>query len=507
MTTTRKRLAACFAGLLTLGLIVGAAPDASAHGKHPGRALRVKQCLRGDSRTTRSVAGHTTAFAIERFKIGDLVANGDVERAQREMYDLLKWKLGNPTAVCVTYVAHGYRHFERAYSDEAAAALLGFDLPNERGGRASFQLPPELVNLNLRLEQAMIPAAVAVLQALYGIPAAVGKPLLELYIREKHEFIGRLGINIPKRYDFPNGLVTMTIHAHRDLRGTRNRIQRAITKQASASGRGRKGTRIGKAERIGASGRVGLGRRSPIGVLVPGSRMRVSSSNASTGDVLGSDGRGREIAFKLARSQAQQVNRGQDLRLDGTRVRGTQFPIESSKRDRVRKKRSWWMQTSLRLSNNGRLEARTRTWTKECMRGFTGGVAVFLYDADGNSLWNSQLHRYGVNGECLTEPHRRDELWSETVPEDQLNKVAKVAIVQKYSPKNRFDDFVRDAKKLAEVVKEFVAIYKEVKGGGTGASSGDADSAASTGSKSAPAKKALGVRTMKKQGKFRRGNR
>ena len=69
------------------------------------------QCLKGDSRTTRSVAGHTTAFAIKRFKIADLVTDDDVRRAQREMYDLLKWKLGNPTAVCVTYIGHGYGHF------------------------------------------------------------------------------------------------------------------------------------------------------------------------------------------------------------------------------------------------------------------------------------------------------------------------------------------------------------------------------------------------------------
>jgi hypothetical protein len=72
-------------------------------------------------------------------ELADLVDETAIKKARKETYAFLKWKLGNPSAICGQYASAGQKHFNKAYSDEAAAALLGFDLPNEKDRRATFQ--------------------------------------------------------------------------------------------------------------------------------------------------------------------------------------------------------------------------------------------------------------------------------------------------------------------------------------------------------------------------------
>ena len=125
MNHSWKRVLAVAVGAICL--IVASLPGSvEAHGKHPGRARRVKSCTtKGDVRMTRSVAGHTVNYALGRHQLQDRVTPADIDRAVSEMYNFLKRKLGNPTAVCAQYISTGYGHFERAYSDEARTMLLG----------------------------------------------------------------------------------------------------------------------------------------------------------------------------------------------------------------------------------------------------------------------------------------------------------------------------------------------------------------------------------------------
>jgi hypothetical protein len=93
----------------------------------------------GDARMGMSAAGHAALYAIQRFHLEDFkVSQADIDRAQKEVYEFLKWKLGSATAVAAQFVSAGYQHFDRAYSDEAAAALLGAILPADPTGFNAF---------------------------------------------------------------------------------------------------------------------------------------------------------------------------------------------------------------------------------------------------------------------------------------------------------------------------------------------------------------------------------
>lgn len=200
---------------------------------NPGRSA---ECAKGDTKVVREIARRTVKYAEGKWKIGDLTSDAAVRTAEQEMYEFFKWKLGNPTAVCGQYITAGYDHFKQAYGDEAAAALLGFDLPNEKDGHSEFFLPKELVELRLAIQKAAIPAAAMALEKAYGIPALVSRPLLNAYVEAEAKVLKRAGINIPKKYDFPNGLVKLTVDARRNPEKTRAALQRQIDDAVGTAG-------------------------------------------------------------------------------------------------------------------------------------------------------------------------------------------------------------------------------------------------------------------------------
>lgn len=108
---------------------------------HVGKQHRAESLAkRGDARMAKSAAGHAVRYAIERYGLKDIVTNADIAHADREMYDFLSWKLGNPSLVAAQWLTAGYQHFD-SHADEAAAALLGTDLP---GPGAQVRLPKAL---------------------------------------------------------------------------------------------------------------------------------------------------------------------------------------------------------------------------------------------------------------------------------------------------------------------------------------------------------------------------
>ena len=127
-----KRLEGCI-GVVTIAVIwllvggVSATQIAEAHGKHRPRATRADQVRRhGDAKMAKRVARHTVNEAVIRYKLDEIgVPEAEIERAKDEMYVFLKWKLGGPAAIAGQYISAGYDHFEKGYTDEAAAIALG----------------------------------------------------------------------------------------------------------------------------------------------------------------------------------------------------------------------------------------------------------------------------------------------------------------------------------------------------------------------------------------------
>ncbi len=190
--------------------------------------------LEGDTETLRKIVRHTTSHAIERYNLKGMVTEADIARAHDELYAFLKWKLGSPSAAAAQYATAGYEHFDRAYSDEAGAALLGFELPREKGGHAEFIIPPALIQLRLTVQKAAIPLAAKALQETYGIPSFVSSMLLNAYVEAEAKLLKRLGLNLPHDYDFPDGLIKLTVDARRDPAGTRARLMKLIDRKVAA---------------------------------------------------------------------------------------------------------------------------------------------------------------------------------------------------------------------------------------------------------------------------------
>jgi hypothetical protein len=204
--------------------------------KHPGQQNRVEDALKkGDAAISKKVAKHTVKYAIERFALQGLFDDDAYAKAKSETYEFLKWKLGNPSAICAQWVSAGYKHFDKAYSDEGAAALLGFGLPGEKGGHSEFYLPPKFVDLLAQLVKAHGSAQVAqALEQQYGIPSFITKPVLDRLVDEAAKILKRVGINIPKDYDFPNGLIRAAADAKRNPSSFLKKIEDGIKNPTTA---------------------------------------------------------------------------------------------------------------------------------------------------------------------------------------------------------------------------------------------------------------------------------
>jgi hypothetical protein len=109
--------------------------------RHPGRQHRAESLAkRGDSRMGFSAAGHSVRYAIHRYGISDIVKEADIARADKDMYEFLKWKTGSASLLAAQWLTAGYQHYD-SHADEAAASLLGYDLP---GPKNQLRLPKEL---------------------------------------------------------------------------------------------------------------------------------------------------------------------------------------------------------------------------------------------------------------------------------------------------------------------------------------------------------------------------
>jgi hypothetical protein len=180
--------------------------------------------------------------------------------------------------------------------------------------------------------------------------------------------------------------------------------------------------------------------------------------------VFGTDG--GELSAQFG-SQAGEINVGQTAWIYPSMVKVVDFPVETARKTKVGG--GDYMKTTVKLSNTGILRARTRTWTTACADGFTGGVRVVLMTRDFNDLLVTDLHKYGVNGECVPgAASDRTEEWTANVPLDVVNKTAKIAIVHLKKPTNRVDEFLDNAQKVADILKTLSEAWTNASGGGEG---------------------------------------
>lgn len=121
-----------------------------------------------------------------------------------------------------------------------------------------------------------------------------------------------------------------------------------------------------------------------------------------------------------------------DMNIAKTAMAVTAFPVEGYKKKEINGNSAWTMKTWVTVSNNGRIDGKTRLKSAEALRGFTGGIEVLLTDRAGNILHQTNLRKYGVNAN-----KSRTENWSETATPETLNKVRAVVIHQSYEPKVR----------------------------------------------------------------------
>jgi hypothetical protein len=109
------------------------------------RAERAAECLKeGDSKTSSQLAKRVVSYAANHWELADWATDEDRGDARGELYDFLKYKLGGPSAICAQYISTGDGHFKRGYGDEAAAALVGLELPGD--GRKNFAIPKKVAH-------------------------------------------------------------------------------------------------------------------------------------------------------------------------------------------------------------------------------------------------------------------------------------------------------------------------------------------------------------------------
>ena len=204
---------------LSLTLVMPAAARAgdrpSCDQNHPNAQNRAEDALKkGDSEIAKKVAKHCVKYAIQRWNLEGLVSEAEVDAAKDRLYSFLKWKLGSPSAVCGQWVSAGYGHFDKAYSDEAGALLIGIFRFEEK--QPEILVPPWLQK-TLVAEAASTGPAIAAVLSTYGVPEAVAKPLGDKLAAELAKATERntVGYYLPKEFDYDNRLLDAAVAARR----------------------------------------------------------------------------------------------------------------------------------------------------------------------------------------------------------------------------------------------------------------------------------------------------
>jgi len=116
------------------------------------------------------------------------------------------------------------------------------------------------------------------------------------------------------------------------------------------------------------------------------------------------------------------------------------------------------METTVTLSEGGKIHAQTTTWTTSELKGWTGGVAILVLDSKGNILHQSkELHTFGVDGTMIFigGPSKRTDFWQESMDPELAKKARKIQIYHIHAGKNRL-------LKIVKTAAEFVAELQKI---------------------------------------------
>ena len=200
-------------GLACLLLVAIGPTPAEAHGSHPGRATRVRECTQSSSAQTGRIAKHVAGYARDvRWRLNDFVTQADNQRVTVELFRLLRWKLGGAVAVCAQYVSTGYSHFEKSYADEAAALYLGVISFSRQ--QPEIVVPTWMLDIlkwQLETDEAILKYWSVIFPA--NLAVRVGQAVLAAL---ENNISGKVTAYIPKGYDVDNRLVEAAIKAKRD---------------------------------------------------------------------------------------------------------------------------------------------------------------------------------------------------------------------------------------------------------------------------------------------------
>lgn len=123
----------------------------------------------------------------------------------------------------------------------------------------------------------------------------------------------------------------------------------------------------------------------------------------------------------------------------------------------------WHMYTTMYLTDDGAIVGKTRLKNCNNFRGFTGGLFVVALDANDTPVYTTGVHQWGINACFFKKKRERNAEWSDSIPQEYLSKVAKIAVIQMHTPTNRVWSWIYDnrqliinhAKYVAELFKKY----------------------------------------------------
>ena len=123
----------------------------------------------------------------------------------------------------------------------------------------------------------------------------------------------------------------------------------------------------------------------------------------------------------------------------------------------------WHMNTTAVLSDNGQIKGTTTLKNYNNVFGFTGGVFAVALDARGEAIFSTEIHNFGINASFFKKSVTRTATWTDSIPEQYLAKVDRVAVVQVHNPNYRVwtwiysnrDTLIAHAKAIANLYKKY----------------------------------------------------
>ncbi len=130
------------------------------------------------------------------------------------------------------------------------------------------------------------------------------------------------------------------------------------------------------------------------------------------------------------------------------------FPFTVSKKSKVGT--GMFIETSVKVSNTGRIDGEMLLTTFQALEGFTGGSVFLLEDLSGNVLWHSNPYTGGVNAAGTKKKETHKVVVVVTFPTDLVARVKGLHTAQGRFPKEiwfrRCEELITVGKSVTEII-------------------------------------------------------